>query len=120
MKGGATHQKRFNNSEKLQISFPSNFENIDPRILMQGISGENKLYSNIESIDLRLIREELDLAKITENRIGEDDQIKEKDIPFYLEEEPLKMEFPCYSSTREDIEYISSIDINIQFKSFKR
>ncbi|MBW0583691.1 hypothetical protein O181_123406 [Austropuccinia psidii MF-1] len=60
---GATHKKQFNNFEKSQISFPSNFENIDPRILMEGISGENKSYSNIEQIDPRLIREELELEK---------------------------------------------------------
>ncbi|MBW0586070.1 hypothetical protein O181_125785 [Austropuccinia psidii MF-1] len=48
---GATHKKKFNNFEKPQPSFPSNFENIDPRILMEGISGENKLYPNMENID---------------------------------------------------------------------
>ncbi|MBW0529598.1 hypothetical protein O181_069313, partial [Austropuccinia psidii MF-1] len=44
---GATHKKQFNNFEKSQPSFPSNFENIDPRILMEGIIGENKSLSNM-------------------------------------------------------------------------
>ncbi|MBW0592072.1 hypothetical protein O181_131787 [Austropuccinia psidii MF-1] len=56
---GATHKKKFNNSENSQIFFPSKFENIDPRILMEGISGENKSCPNMENIYLRLIREEL-------------------------------------------------------------
>ncbi|MBW0532960.1 hypothetical protein O181_072675 [Austropuccinia psidii MF-1] len=101
---GATHKKRFNNFEKSQISFPSNFENIDPRILIKGISGEDESYSAMENIDPRLIREELDLAKTMENPIGGNDQNQVKNINFCLEEEPLKMEFPCYTSTRKDIE----------------
>ncbi|MBW0566113.1 hypothetical protein O181_105828, partial [Austropuccinia psidii MF-1] len=110
---GATHKKKFNNFEKSQIYFPSNFKNIDPRILMEGISGENKSYPNMENIDPRLTREELDLAKTMENPIGGNDQNQVKDIPFFLEEEPLKMEFPCHSSTRKDMECSSSTVQNI-------
>ncbi|MBW0592186.1 hypothetical protein O181_131901, partial [Austropuccinia psidii MF-1] len=99
---GATHIKKLNNFEKSPIS---NFGNIDPRILMEGIIGENKSLSNMEDIDPRLVREQLDLTRIIENPIGGNDQIQVKDITFCLEEEPLRMEFPCYNSTRQDIEY---------------
>ncbi|MBW0559308.1 hypothetical protein O181_099023 [Austropuccinia psidii MF-1] len=81
---------------------------------MEGISGENKSYSNIEHIDPRLIREELNLTRIIENPIGENDQNQVKDIPFCLEEEPLKMEFPCFNSTRKDIECSFSTELNQQ------
>ncbi|MBW0550748.1 hypothetical protein O181_090463 [Austropuccinia psidii MF-1] len=100
----ATHKKKFNNFEKSKISFPSNFVNIDLRILMEGISGENKSYPAMENIYPRLIREELDFEKTIENPIGGNDQNKAKDIPFCLEEEPSKMEFPCFNSTRKDID----------------
>ncbi|MBW0483485.1 hypothetical protein O181_023200 [Austropuccinia psidii MF-1] len=110
---GATHKRKFNNFEKSQISFPSNFENIDPRILMEGISGENKSYPNMETIDPRLIREELDLAKTMQNPIGGYDQNQVKDMPFCLKEEPLKLEFPCCTSTRKDMECSSSTVQNI-------
>ncbi|MBW0549930.1 hypothetical protein O181_089645 [Austropuccinia psidii MF-1] len=36
-----------------------------------------------------------------------------KEIPFCIEEEPLKMEFPCYTSTRKDIECSFSTVQNI-------
>ncbi|MBW0500376.1 hypothetical protein O181_040091 [Austropuccinia psidii MF-1] len=80
---------------------------------MERISGENKACPNMENIDLRLIREELDLAKTIENPIGENDQNEVKYIPFCLEEEPLKMEFPCFNSTRKDIECSFSTFQNI-------
>ncbi|MBW0520145.1 hypothetical protein O181_059860 [Austropuccinia psidii MF-1] len=80
---------------------------------MEGISGENKSYSNIEHIRLRRIREELDLTRIIENPIGENDQNQVKDIPFCLEEEPSKMEFPCFNSTRKDEECSFSTVQNI-------
>ncbi|MBW0522704.1 hypothetical protein O181_062419 [Austropuccinia psidii MF-1] len=105
---GATHKKKFNNFQKSQISFPSSFENTYRRILMEGISGENKSYSNIENIDPRPIRGESDLARIIEIPIGGNDQNQVRDIPFCLEEEHLKLEFPCYTSTRKDIECIFS------------
>ncbi|MBW0524368.1 hypothetical protein O181_064083 [Austropuccinia psidii MF-1] len=101
---GATPKNKFNNLENSQIYFPSNFENIDPRILMEGISEENRSYPSMENIDPRVIREELDLAKTMENPIGGNDQNQVKEMPFCLEEEPLKMEFPCFTSTRKDIE----------------
>ncbi|MBW0587791.1 hypothetical protein O181_127506 [Austropuccinia psidii MF-1] len=41
------------------------------------------------------------------------DQNQVKDITFCLEEEPLRMEFPCYTSTRKDIECSSSKAQNI-------
>ncbi|MBW0521329.1 hypothetical protein O181_061044 [Austropuccinia psidii MF-1] len=80
---------------------------------MEGISGENESYSNIENIDPRLIREELDLEKTMENPIGGNDQNQVKDMPFCLEEEPLKMEFPCYTSKGKDIELSFSTAQNI-------
>ncbi|MBW0513499.1 hypothetical protein O181_053214 [Austropuccinia psidii MF-1] len=92
----ATHKKKLRNLESPQISFPSNIENIDPRILMEGISGENKSHFNIEHIGPRLIREELDLTRKIENLIGENDQNQVKYIPFCIEEETLKMESPCF------------------------
>ncbi|MBW0531780.1 hypothetical protein O181_071495 [Austropuccinia psidii MF-1] len=95
---GPTHKNKYNQLEKSQASFHSNFENIDPRILIEGISGENKSYPNMENIDPKLIREELDLAKTIESHIGGNDQNQVKYIPFCLEEEPLKMQFPCYTS----------------------
>ncbi|MBW0556252.1 hypothetical protein O181_095967 [Austropuccinia psidii MF-1] len=101
---GATHKKKFNNFEDSPISFPSNFENIDPRILMEGIIGENKSLSNMENIDPRLVKEQLDLTRIIENPIRGNDQNQVKYIPFCIEEEPLKMGFPCFKSTRKDIE----------------
>ncbi|MBW0566450.1 hypothetical protein O181_106165 [Austropuccinia psidii MF-1] len=110
---GATNKKKFKNLEKSQISFPSNFENIDPRILMEGISGENKLYPNMENIDPRLIREELDLTRVIESPRRGNKQNQVKDIPFWIEEEPLKMEFPCYKSTRKDMECSFSTVQNI-------
>ncbi|MBW0574157.1 hypothetical protein O181_113872 [Austropuccinia psidii MF-1] len=110
---GATHKKKFNNFEKSPISFPSNFENIDPRILMEGIIGENKSLSSMENIDPRLVKEQLDLTRIIENPIGGNDQSQVKDIPFCIEEEPLKMEFPCFKSTRKDIECSFSTVQNI-------
>ncbi|MBW0580346.1 hypothetical protein O181_120061 [Austropuccinia psidii MF-1] len=110
---GATHKKKFNTFEKSQISFPSNFENIDPRILMEGIIGENKSLSNMENIDPRLVKGQLDLTRIIENPIGGNDQNQVKDIPFCIEEEPLKMEFPCFKSTRKDIECSFSTVQNI-------
>ncbi|MBW0510053.1 hypothetical protein O181_049768 [Austropuccinia psidii MF-1] len=57
----------------------------------------------MENIDPRLIREEFDLAKTIENPIGENDENEVRYLPFCLEEEPLKMEFPCVNSTRKDI-----------------
>ncbi|MBW0584118.1 hypothetical protein O181_123833 [Austropuccinia psidii MF-1] len=107
---GATHKKKFNNFEK---SPTSNFENIDPRILMEGIIGENKSLSNMENIDPRLIREELDLTRVIESPIRGNKQNQVKDIPFCIEEEPLKMEFPCYTSTRKDMECSFSTVQNI-------
>ncbi|MBW0568896.1 hypothetical protein O181_108611 [Austropuccinia psidii MF-1] len=80
---------------------------------MEGISGENKSYSNIEHIDPRLIREELELEKTIENPIGGNDQNQAKDIPFCIEEGRLKMEFPHFNSTRKDIEFSSSKVQNI-------
>ncbi|MBW0565151.1 hypothetical protein O181_104866 [Austropuccinia psidii MF-1] len=91
----ATHKKKLNNFEKSQISFPSNFENIDPRILMEGIIGEKKSLSNMENIVPRLFKEQLDLARIIANPIGGNDQNQVKNIPFCIEEEPFKREFPC-------------------------
>ncbi|MBW0579334.1 hypothetical protein O181_119049 [Austropuccinia psidii MF-1] len=41
------------------------------------------------------------------------DQNQVKDIPFCIEEEPLKMEFPCFKSTRKDIECSFSTVQNI-------
>ncbi|MBW0580217.1 hypothetical protein O181_119932, partial [Austropuccinia psidii MF-1] len=79
---GATHKKKLNNFKKSQISFPSNFENIDPRILMEGIIGENKSFSNMENNYPRLIREQLDLKRIIEKPIGGNDQNQVKHIPF--------------------------------------
>ncbi|MBW0473845.1 hypothetical protein O181_013560 [Austropuccinia psidii MF-1] len=110
---GATHKKKFNNFKKSQISFPSNFKKIDPRILMEVIGEENKLYPAMENIDPRLIREELDLEKTIESPIGGNDQKQVTDIPFWLEEEPLKMEFPCCNSEIKDIEDSSSTVQNI-------
>ncbi|MBW0530968.1 hypothetical protein O181_070683 [Austropuccinia psidii MF-1] len=110
---GATHKKKVNNFQKSQISFLSSFENIDPRILMEGINGENKSYSNIENIDPTLIRGELDLERIIESPIGGNDQNQVKDIPFCLEEKHLKLEFSCYTSKRKDIECSFSTVKNI-------
>ncbi|MBW0566376.1 hypothetical protein O181_106091 [Austropuccinia psidii MF-1] len=109
----ATHKKKFSNLENPQISFPSNLENIDPRILMEGISGENKSYPNIEHVGPRLTREELDLTRIIKNPIGQNDQNQVKYIPFCIEEEPLKMEFPCFNSSRKYIECSFSTVHNI-------
>ncbi|MBW0552997.1 hypothetical protein O181_092712 [Austropuccinia psidii MF-1] len=67
----------------------------------------------MENIDSRLIREELDLEKTMENPIGGNDQNQVKDMPFCLEEEPLRMEFPCHTSTRKDMECSSSTVQNI-------
>ncbi|MBW0557954.1 hypothetical protein O181_097669 [Austropuccinia psidii MF-1] len=110
---GATHKNKLNNFDKLQTSFPSNFANIYRRILMEGISGENKSCHNMENIDPRLIREELDLKRIIQNPIGENDQNQVKYIPFCIEEEPLKMESPCFKSARKDIECSLSTVQNI-------
>ncbi|MBW0590502.1 hypothetical protein O181_130217 [Austropuccinia psidii MF-1] len=41
------------------------------------------------------------------------DQNQVKDISFCLEEEPVRMEFPCYTSTRKDIEFSFSTVQNI-------
>ncbi|MBW0593612.1 hypothetical protein O181_133327 [Austropuccinia psidii MF-1] len=67
----------------------------------------------MENIDPRIIREELDFEKTIENPIGGNDQNQAKDIPFCLEGEPLEMEFPCFSSTRKDIECSFSTVQNI-------
>ncbi|MBW0541400.1 hypothetical protein O181_081115 [Austropuccinia psidii MF-1] len=74
---GATHKKEFSTFEKSQISFPSNFENIDPRILIQGIIGENKSSYNMENIDPRLVKGQLDLTRIIENPTGGNGQNQE-------------------------------------------
>ncbi|MBW0578213.1 hypothetical protein O181_117928 [Austropuccinia psidii MF-1] len=114
---GATHKKEFNTFEKSQISFPSNFENIDPRILMEGISGANESLSNMENIDPRLLKEQLDLTRIIENPIGGNDQNQVKDMTFCPEEEPSKIDVHGYTLRKEDME--CSIDKNMQFKTFK-
>ncbi|MBW0582691.1 hypothetical protein O181_122406 [Austropuccinia psidii MF-1] len=79
---GATHRKKFNNVENSQISFPSNFGNIHPGILIEGNSGENKSYPNMENIDPTLIREVLDLEETIETPIGGNNQNQVKDIFF--------------------------------------
>ncbi|MBW0506660.1 hypothetical protein O181_046375 [Austropuccinia psidii MF-1] len=110
---GATHKNKYNHFEKSQTFVPSYFEHIDPRILMEKLSGENKSFPNMENIYSKLITEELDLEKTIENPIGENEQNKVKCIPFCLEEEPSKMEFPCFNSTRKDIECSFSTFQNI-------
>ncbi|MBW0513698.1 hypothetical protein O181_053413 [Austropuccinia psidii MF-1] len=67
----------------------------------------------MENIDTRHIREELDLTRIIENPIEENDQNQVKATPFCIEEEPLKMEFPCFKSSRKDIEFSFSTIQNI-------
>ncbi|MBW0555623.1 hypothetical protein O181_095338 [Austropuccinia psidii MF-1] len=113
----ATHKQKFSNLEDPQISFPSNLENIDPRILMGGISGENKSYSNIENIDPRLIREELELTRIIENPIKGNKQKQVKNMPLCPEEESSKIDVHNYTLRKEDME--GSIERNMQFKKFK-
>ncbi|MBW0534365.1 hypothetical protein O181_074080 [Austropuccinia psidii MF-1] len=91
---GATKKKKFKNLEKSQISFPSNFENIDPRILMEGIIGESKSFSNRENIDPRLIREELELTRIIESPIRGNKQKSSKKYTFWFRKGTLKNGIP--------------------------
>ncbi|MBW0532564.1 hypothetical protein O181_072279 [Austropuccinia psidii MF-1] len=67
----------------------------------------------MENIDPRLVKEQLSLTRIIENPIGGNDQNQVKDIPFCIEEEPLKREFTCFKSTRKDIEFSLSTVQNI-------
>ncbi|MBW0543762.1 hypothetical protein O181_083477, partial [Austropuccinia psidii MF-1] len=113
----ATHKRKFSNLENTQISFPSNLKNIDPRILMEGISGENKSCSNMENIDPRLIREEFELTRIIESPIRGNKQKQVKNMPLCPEEEYSKRDVHNYTLRKEDMEGI--IERNMQLKTFK-